>query len=183
MFKLILDRNHRKDYYNRIVSDKINDKYEKRASKFLNFSNIEKKEIASKISRYNYIETPGNDLNERKFLSCFFISKFYKISANFFGLLFGMNLIFILMVRKQLDHKLPFKTKEDYIIKLKKINLMKKILFFSLIVYEVGFGLLAIKSLKQYRLMIQKTLPELESDLIITNKLDLDKYEKLFSPQ
>lgn len=178
---MILDRNHRPDLYNRIISNKINNEEEKNASAIFNFSNKEQKEVSSKISRYNYIEITENDLKERDYLSSFFISNFTKMSAYFFGLMFGMNLILIFIIRRQLDHVFPYKAKEEHIIKLKKIYQMKRILFYSLLVYEIGFGLLAIKNYHQYRMMIMQTLPKFESDLIVSNKLNLEKYEKLFS--
>jgi len=178
---LIFDKNLRPESFNKIVSNKINNEEERNASIILNFSYEEKKEISNKISMKNYIDIAESDSKEREYLSSFFISRFYKISAYFFGLLFGMNLMFIYMIRGQLSYNLPYKAKEEYIVKFKKITQIKKILFYSLLVYQIGFGLLAIKSYKQYHIMIQHTIPELEKDIIMNNKYDFDKYEKLFS--
>lgn len=95
--------------------------------------------------------------------------------------MFSLNLVLIFVIRKQIDHKFPFKAKEDYILNMKKIIKMKKILFYSLIIYEIAFGLLAISNINQYKSITKHTLPELERDLVLNNKSELDKYEMLFS--
>jgi hypothetical protein len=84
------------------------------------------------------------------------------------------------MIRRQLNYKIPYKAKDYFINKMKKLNRIRKILFYSLIIYEIGFGLLAINNYRQYEIMKKQIIPEFEKDLITINKSELEKYENCF---
>lgn len=180
IFKLIFDRNHRPDYYNEIISNNFLKDENQNIYNFVTFSCNEKIEISRKLSENKYINGSGNDLKEREYLSSCFISRFNKVSAYFFGLLFGMNLFLLRMIRIQLNYKIPYKAKDYFINKMKKLNRIRKILFYSLIIYEIGFGLLAINNYRQYEIMKKQIIPEFEKDLITINKPELEKYENCF---
>lgn len=181
VFKLIFDKNHRPEFYDKIISNE-NKKEESLSTPFdFQFSVKEKNEAATKISRLDYIQISSNGIKEREYISNFLVSKFTKTCTLFFGIMFFMNLFFIILVRRQLKYKFPFKANEDFVRKMKKIVRMKKILFFTLIIYEIGFGLLVIKNYQQYQLISKQILPQLEGDIVISYKLDLDKYTNLFS--
>lgn len=146
----------------------------------LTFSNDHKIKISKKISDYNFFDNSKIRSEEKDYLSSIFVNKFYKVSSYFFAVLFGMNLFLLTIIGKQLNYKFPYMANKEYITKMKKLLILKRIIFYSLIIYEIGFCYLAVKNYKQHQIMRDIKIHELEKKLIANNKHELEEYGEFF---
>jgi hypothetical protein len=144
------------------------------------FSKKQMKDISKKILNLGIsIEEKKNEKNtnieeiEKMYIYTYLKIDLHKTFIYFFGFLFGTNLFFIASVKKKLNYKIPYKASEEFVLRLKKLSQIRKILFFSLILYEAVFGLLVYQNYKNFNYLKSDVIYKLQDE--VENKYIEDK--------
>lgn len=95
-------------------------------------------------------------------------------------MIFAMNGLCILYLRKGLKAQIPYKAREEYIKKFKKIQAIKNFLFYSLAFYQCGFSYLIYWNYFGYNEVKFKILPVVENILQEQTEKAINKYEEFF---